>query len=197
MLGPHENDAVTELLGIVEPGLEGQYSPEQRRRIDELLETLDRVGNVCMNVCVSMYSNVCMFEQAGTGGSFLDDESINDYYRVQYTRDAARGNPVGGAFRYSALGRAFFRTEDAYQHVLGQEAINMLYFTFAGFCPGCIVLRGQLQRCSADERAAVEAKYRTPPPGLSAETIKVTRPASPPPARLPSSCGTAGTFRAV
>ena len=123
-----------------------------------------------------------MFEQAGTGGSFLDDESINDYYRVQFTRDVASGKPVGGALRYSALGRAFFRTEDAYQHVLGQEAINMLYFTFAGFCPGCIVLRGRLQRCSADERAAVEAKYSTPPPGLSAETIKVTRP------RLPSPC---------
>jgi hypothetical protein len=132
---------------------------------------------------------VCMFEQAGTGGSFLDDESINDYYRVQYTRDAARGKPVGGALRYSALGRAFFRTEDAYQHVLGQEAINMLYFTFAGFCPGCIVLRGQLQRCSADERAAVEAKYSTPPPGLSAETIKVTRP------RLPSPCAPALLLR--
>jgi hypothetical protein len=52
MLGPDEKDAVTELLGIVEPGLEGQYSPEQRRRIDELLETLDRVGDVCMNVCI-------------------------------------------------------------------------------------------------------------------------------------------------
>ena len=56
MLGPDEKDAVTELLGIVEPGLEGQYSPEQRRRIDDLLETLDRVGNVCMNVCVFMCS---------------------------------------------------------------------------------------------------------------------------------------------
>lgn len=76
-------EAVTELLEIVSPGLEGQYSAEQRQRIDELLEVLDSVGK---------------------GGRFMEEESINDYYRVQFTRDVARGKPVGGQFRYSALG---------------------------------------------------------------------------------------------
>ena len=79
---------VSELLTIVAPGLEGQYSIDQRQRIDELLAILD---------------------DAGRGGSFLDDESINDYYRVQFTRDVSRGKPVGGNFRYSAIGRALFK----------------------------------------------------------------------------------------
>ena len=123
-------------------------------------------STLCLCACVP-----CM--QAGEGGGFLDDPRIDDYYRVQFTRDADRGRPVGGDFRYSALGRAFFRTEEAYQHVLGKQAVNMLFFTFAGFCPGCIVLSGELQRCGEDERAAVAAKFRTPPPGLSPQTIKV------------------------
>lgn len=129
---------------------------------------------VCVRVPVCMcVSCVRVRIQAGEGGNFLDDASINDYYRVQFTRDADRGRPVGGAFRYSALGRAFFKTEEAYQHVLGMQAVNMLFFTFAGFCPGCIVLRGELQRCGEDERTAVAAKFQTPPPGLSPQTIKV------------------------
>ena len=49
----------------------------------------------------------------------------------------------------------------------------MLFFKFAGIFPGCIVLRGELERCGSDERAAVEKKYETPRPGLSSETIKV------------------------
>ena len=55
-----QDDAVAELLGIVEPGLEGQYSPDQRRRIDQLLEALDRVC-VCVCVCVSVCVSVCLF----------------------------------------------------------------------------------------------------------------------------------------
>jgi len=85
------DESVTELLEIVSPGLEGQYTDTQRQRIDELLSLLD---------------------DAGKGMSFLEDESINDYYRVQFTREVARGKPVGGGFRYSALGRAFFKVRD-------------------------------------------------------------------------------------
>jgi hypothetical protein len=145
--------AVTELLEIVQPGLEGQYSAEQRNRIDELLAVLDA---------------------AGEGGSFLNDISINDYYRVEFTRDVARGKPVGGLFRYSALGRSLFKTEDAFQHVVvGNQAVNLLRFRFANICPGIIVLRGTFERCSASERREIERKYESPPPGLSPETIKV------------------------
>ena len=145
-------DTVDELLQIVARGLEGQYSVEERQRIDELIAQLDA---------------------AGEGGNFLEDQSLSDYYRVQFTRDVARGKPVGGDFRYSVLGRALFKTEDALQHVVGNEAVNMLFFKFAGICPGCVVLKGKLTRCPADERRAVETKYDTPPPGLSPQTIKV------------------------
>ena len=76
-------ETVTELLEIVRPGLEGQYSAKQRERIDVLLEVLDT---------------------AGKGQSFLQDQDINDFYRVQFTRDVNRGKPVGGGLRYSTLG---------------------------------------------------------------------------------------------
>jgi hypothetical protein len=147
--------AVSELLQIVAPGLEGQYSVAQRERIDQLLGQLD---------------------EAGRGRSFLDDESLGDYYRVQFSRDVGRGKPVGGGFRYSALGRALFKTDDALQHIVeDQQAVNMLFFRFAGVFPGCVVLRGKLERCPDMERKAVERKYNTPAPGLSSETIKVSR----------------------
>lgn len=147
-------DAVSELLQIVAPGLEGQYSMEQRERIDQLLGQLD---------------------EAGRGRSFLDDESLSDYYRVQFSRDVGRGKPVGGGFRYSALGKALFKTDEALQHIVEDQAVNMLFFKFAGVFPGCVVLRGSLERCPDIERTEVERKYRTPAPGLSGETIKVSR----------------------
>ena len=150
--GRSDPDAVTELLGLVAPGLEGNYSAAQRRRIDDLLDKLDA---------------------AGSGDTFLEAPSLRDFYRVQFTRDAARGTPVGGGFRYSALGRALFKTDDALQHVIDDQVVNMLFFRFLGIFPGGVVLRGTLARCPADERRAIEQKYSTPPPGLSSETIKV------------------------
>jgi hypothetical protein len=81
--GAPVTETVTELLEIVRPGLEGQYSAKQRERIDVLLEVLDT---------------------AGKGQSFLQDQDINDFYRVQFTRDVNRGKPVGGGLRYSTLG---------------------------------------------------------------------------------------------
>ena len=85
---PGANAVVSKLLEIVSPGLEGEYSSEQRQTIDTLLARLD---------------------ETGTGRNFLQDDTINDYYRVQFTRDVGRGKPVGGGFRYSALGRALFK----------------------------------------------------------------------------------------
>lgn len=85
---PDASTVVSELLEIVSPGLEGEYSAEQRQRIDTLLDQLD---------------------EAGRGGLFLQNEAINDYYRVQFTRDVGRGKPVGGGLRYTALGRALFK----------------------------------------------------------------------------------------
>lgn len=72
--------------------------------------------------------------------------------------------------------RAFFKTDDALQHVIGETAINMLFFRFAGICPGVVILRGKLEKIPAAERFEIERKYATPPPGLSSETIKVYPP---------------------
>ena len=126
-----------ELLQITSKGLEGDYSAEERSRIQQLIRNLEGVGSETL---------------------YLSDPSINDYYRVSFVVEGKgpnAGTPVGGGFRYG-IGRAFFRTEDTFQHIVnGTVAVNMLYFTLLGCIKGCVTLRGDIEKMTDAERQSL------------------------------------------
>ncbi|EKX33577.1 hypothetical protein GUITHDRAFT_147803 [Guillardia theta CCMP2712] len=145
---------VDDLLDLVGKGLEGEYTKEESSKISDRIDRLEEVGR---------------------GRDYLEDPRLVGYYRVQYVQDVGRGRPVGGNFRYTAAGRALFKTTDALQHILDKGvAVNMLYLKFLGSIPACVVLRGDFEQLSDAERAQVEVKFQTPPPGLSPQTIKAS-----------------------
>ena len=126
-----------ELLQITSKGIEGTYSSDEISRIQQLIQNL---------------------EQQGSGNLYLSDPLINGYYRVSYVIEGKgpnAGTPVGGAFRYG-IGRAFFRTEDTFQHIVnGNTAVNMLYFTLLGCIKGCVTLRGDIEPMTDAERQSL------------------------------------------
>ena len=89
---------------------QGRYEESTRQRISALVRQLDAEGR---------------------GREHLRNPLINGVYNVQYVEDVpGKGKPVGGDFRYSAVGRALFETRDALQIVDGAQGVNLLYFTF-------------------------------------------------------------------
>ena len=149
------NPESTELLEITSKGLEGAYTAEDRSRIQQLVLSLEGQGSEKL---------------------YLSDPSINDYYRVSFVIEGKgpnAGTPVGGGFRYG-IGRAFFRTDDTFQHIVnGTIAVNMLYFTLLGCIKGCVTLRGDIEKMTDAERQSLclrcirkpqPAAPQTPPP---------------------------------
>ena len=129
-----------ELLQITSKGIEGLYDSQERSKIQELIQRL---------------------ETRGSEKLYLSKPSINDYYRVNYVIEGKgpnAGTPVGGGFRYG-IGRAFFRTEDTFQHIVNGTAINMLYFTLLGCIKGCVILRGDIEPMTTAERQSLMLRW--------------------------------------
>jgi len=144
---------VDELVQLTNPGLEGTYDESTRTRISQLVRELDADGR---------------------GKEHLKNPLVNGVYNVQYVEDVpGKGTPVGGGFRYSAIGKALFQTEDALQIVDGGQGVNLLYFKFLKTFSGCITLRGDIVDLPLEEKRNLEIKYGTPPPGLSSQTLKI------------------------
>jgi hypothetical protein len=144
------NPESKELLEITSKGLEGEYTTEERSRIRQLIRSLEGLGSEKL---------------------YLSDPSINDYYRVSFVEEGKgpnAGTPVGGGFRYG-IGRAFFRTEDTFQHIVnGTVAVNMLYFTLLGCIKGCVTLRGDIEKMTDAERQSLCLRcFRKPQPAAS------------------------------
>jgi hypothetical protein len=129
-----------DLLQITSKGIEGSYDAQELSRIQQLIQIL---------------------EERGREKLYLSDPTINDYYRVKYVIEGKgpnAGTPVGGGFRYG-IGRAFFRTEDTFQHIIDGEAVNMLYFTLLGCIKGCVTLRGDIEPMTYAERQSLMLRY--------------------------------------
>ena len=143
-----------ELLHITSKGIEGSYSLEEKLRIQQLIRSLEKQGS----------------EQL-----YLSNPSINDYYRVSYVIEGKgpnAGTPVGGGFRYG-IGRAFFSTEETFQHIVNGTAVNMLYFTLLGCIKGCVTLRGDIEPLTEMERQALVLRY--PPPNNALRTNRAAQ----------------------
>jgi len=77
-----------------------------------------------------------------------------------------KSNAAGGKFR-GRVGRAVFRVDELYQHILkddarGVIAVNMILFRVFGLLPGCAILKGDVSRVSRQNKLRARAAFDPP-----------------------------------
>ena len=150
------SDSVSKLLALTEPTDRGiEASEATRTEISELIESLEAgwAGTDAFS------SEQAQFLLRNTEVCYVGQSSSN------------KANAAGGKYR-GRLGRALFRTEALFQHVLSPDvAVNVIRFRLFGLIPGQAVLRGAWRR-SLDS-AELLSLQRNGSRALSPNTIAV------------------------
>lgn len=146
---------VSRLLSLIQPTDRGiQATQDARARIDQLISTLEAEwrGSDPFEPSLSQLllrnAEVCYVGQSSSKNA----------------------NAAGGKYR-GAVGRAVFRTENLFQHVLACGiAVNVVQFRLLGLLPGQAILRGAWKRASQEELPQLQ---RNSTRQLSPNTIAV------------------------
>lgn len=120
-------------------------SPEDRRQVDSMLNSLEEVGD---NAAVPPLSNPTLFGN----------------YDVTYVSSGGdqKGNPAGGRFR-SGLGKMIFRTTELQQNLYAPDVVvNKVGFRFLGFIPGQVTLTGTIEPEPTGQEKWVRARFESP-----------------------------------
>jgi len=141
------------LLGLVASTDRGATaSPDQRRQIAELIEELEKG-----------WEGTDAFSQS----AYLLRETEVVYVGQN---SSVKANAAGGRYR-GRIGRALFRTDALFQHVLKPDvAVNVVHFRLFGLLPGAAVLRG---RWSVPAQTELEGLRGNSSRELSANTLSV------------------------
>ena len=152
---PASPDAVRKLLALAAPTDRGiEASEATRAEVSELIESLE----AAWDGTDAFSTGQAPFLLRNTEVCYVGQSS------------SSKANAAGGKYR-GRLGRALFRTEALFQHVLPDVAVNVIRFRLFGLIPGQAVLRGTWRR-SLDS-AELLALQRNGSRALSPNTIAV------------------------
>ncbi|EOD06669.1 hypothetical protein EMIHUDRAFT_229256 [Emiliania huxleyi CCMP1516] len=120
-------DTVSKLLALVEPTDRGiAASDSTRAEASSLISALEE-------------------SWAGTD-AFASPYLLRNTEVVYVGQSSSKGsNAAGGKYR-GRIGRALFRTDALFQHVLDDVAVNVVQFRLLGLVPGQAILRGAWRR---------------------------------------------------